>query len=172
MFIQLKKLCFQLFQVPNPQVVNLIHAKSPEPFRANPATKIVGWMMMNMEHAYKTLKNLKHLGCKIAIDDFGTGYSSLNHLKHLPIDRLKIDQSFIRDLVDDEQDDTIVSTIISMAKHLQLDVIAEGVETPEQRAVLQKKQCTYVQGYLYSPPLAPESFLQQWELLHQKAKTL
>ena len=107
-------------------------------------------MMMNMEHASKTLQELKRLGCKIAIDDFGTGYSSLNYLKHLPIDRLKIDQSFIRDLVEDEQDDTIVSTIISMAKHLQLDVIAEGVETPEQRAVLQKKQCTHVQGYLYS----------------------
>ncbi len=86
-------------------------------------------MTMNMEHASKTLQDLKRLGCKIAIDDFGTGYSSLNYLKHLPIDRLKIDQSFIRDLAEDEQDDTIVSTIISMAKHLQLDVIAEGVET-------------------------------------------
>jgi diguanylate cyclase (GGDEF)-like protein/PAS domain S-box-containing protein len=128
-------------------------------------------MMMNMEHASKTLKDLKQLGCKIAIDDFGTGYSSLNYLKHLPIDRLKIDQSFIRDLVDDAQDDTIVSTIISMAMHLQLDVIAEGVETPEQRAVLQKKQCTHVQGYLYSPPLAPENFPEKWEQLQLKAKT-
>jgi EAL domain-containing protein (putative c-di-GMP-specific phosphodiesterase class I) len=129
-------------------------------------------IMMNMEQAAKTMKELKQLGCKIAIDDFGTGYSSLNYLKHLPIDRLKIDQSFIRDLGEDEQDDPIVSTIISMAKHLQLDVIAEGVETAEQRNVLQKKRCTHVQGYLYSPPLEPDHFFEQWGQLQQKAKTL
>ncbi|MBB6447619.1 EAL domain-containing protein [Bacillus benzoevorans] len=129
-------------------------------------------MMMNIEHATKTLHDLKDLGCKIAIDDFGTGYSSLNYLKHLPIDRLKIDQSFIRDLSGDEQDDAIISTIISMAQHLQLDIIAEGVETPEQQKILRKKQCTHVQGYLYSPPLAPEDFQQQWEQLLQKAKTI
>jgi diguanylate cyclase (GGDEF)-like protein/PAS domain S-box-containing protein len=128
-------------------------------------------MMMNMEHASKTLKDLKQLGCKIAIDDFGTGYSSLNYLKHLPIDRLKIDRSFIRDLAENEQDDTIVSTIISMAQHLQLDVIAEGVETPEQKRILREKQCTHVQGYLYSPPITPENFLQQWDQLLQKAKS-
>ena len=127
-------------------------------------------MMMNIGHASKTLQDLKHLGCKIAIDDFGTGYSSLNYLKHLPIHRLKIDQSFIRDLAENEQDDTIVSTIISMAQHLQLDVIAEGVETQVQMDILRMNQCTHVQGYLYSPPLAPENFLQQWEQLRQKAK--
>ena len=90
-------------------------------------------MMMNMEHASDTLKDLKKLGCKIAIDDFGTGYSSLSYLKHLPIDRLKIDRTFIMDLAENEQDDAIVSTIISMAQHLQLEVIAEGVETTEQK---------------------------------------
>ena len=107
-----------------------------------------------MGHALDTLKNLKKLGCKIAIDDFGTGYSSLSYLKHLPIDRLKIDRTFIMDLVENEQDDAIVSTIISMAQHLQLEVIAEGVETTEQREILRKKQCTHIQGYLYSPPIA------------------
>jgi sensor c-di-GMP phosphodiesterase-like protein len=117
------------------------------------------------------LQDLKQLGCKIAIDDFGTGYSSLNYLKHLPIDRLKIDQSFVRDLTADKQDDAIISTIISMARHLQLEIIAEGVETPEQRNILLQKQCTHVQGYLYSPPLTPEDLLQQWEQLLQKAKT-
>lgn len=126
--------------------------------------------MMNFEHVTQTLQDLKQLGCHIAIDDFGTGYSSLNYLKHLPIDRLKIDQSFIKDLKGNDQDDAIVSTIISMAQHLQLDIIAEGVETPEQQHILRKKQCTHVQGYLYSPPLAPEEFLQQWEHLLQKAK--
>ncbi len=128
-------------------------------------------MMMNMEHASKTLQDLKDLGCKIAIDDFGTGYSSLSYLKHLAIDRLKIDQSFIRDLTGDEQDDAIVSTIISMAQHLQLDIIAEGVETPEQRNILRKKQCTHVQGYLYSPPLTPEDFQRNWQQLQQRAKS-
>ncbi|HHY74734.1 MAG TPA: EAL domain-containing protein [Bacillus bacterium] len=128
-------------------------------------------MMMNMEHASKTLQALKSLGCKIAIDDFGTGYSSLYYLKHLPIHRLKIDQSFIRDIAENGQDDTIVSTIISMAQHLQLDVIAEGVETTEQMDILRREQCTHVQGYLYSPPVAPENFLQQWDQLQRKAKT-
>lgn len=128
-------------------------------------------MMMNMEHASQTIQDLKQLGCKIAIDDFGTGYSSLNYLKHLPIDRLKIDQSFIKDLTENKQDDTIVSTIISMAQHLQLDVIAEGVETPQQKNVLLKKQCTQVQGYLYSPPLTAEDFLQKWDQLLHKAKS-
>ena len=115
-------------------------------------------MMMNMEHASKTIGALKQLGCKIAIDDFGTGYSSLSYLKHLPFDRLKIDRSFIKDLTGNKQDDAIVTTIISMAHHLQLDVIAEGVETQEQENLLRKKQCTHVQGFLYSPPLAPEDF--------------
>ena len=125
-------------------------------------------MMMNMGHALDTLKDLKKLGCKIAIDDFGTGYSSLSYLKHLPIDRLKIDRTFITDLAENEQDDAIVSTIISMAQHLQLEVIAEGVETTEQREILRKKQCTHIQGYLYSPPIAPENCLQQWGQLLRK----
>ncbi len=127
-------------------------------------------MMMNIEYASETIQALKQLGCKIAIDDFGTGYSSLNYLKHLPIDRLKIDQSFIRDLTEHKQDDTIVSTIISMAQHLKLDVITEGVETQEQKNALRKKRCLSVQGYLYSPPLSPENFFQQWEELQRKAK--
>lgn len=116
-------------------------------------------MMMSMKHASKTLEDLKKLGCKIAIDDFGTGYSSLSYLKYLPIDRLKIDRSFIKDLTENEQDDTIVTTIISMAQHLQLDVIAEGVETQEQENILRKKQCHHVQGYFYSRPLTSEEFL-------------
>jgi len=119
-------------------------------------------MMMNIDHATNTLHSLKQLGCKIAIDDFGTGYSSLHYLKHLPINRLKIDQSFIHDLNGDNQDQTIVSTIISMARHLGMEVIAEGVETPEQSCVLQRKKCYHAQGYLYSPPLPPEQFFQQF----------
>lgn len=150
-------------------VKEILHETSLPP--AALELEITESMMMNIEHASKTLQDLKQLGCKIAIDDFGTGYSSLNYLKHLPIDRLKIDQSFVRDLTADKQDDAIISTIISMARHLQLEIIAEGVETPEQRNILLQKQCTHVQGYLYSPPLTPEDLLQQWEQLLQKAKT-
>ncbi|WP_428909496.1 EAL domain-containing protein [Niallia sp. Krafla_26] len=129
-------------------------------------------MMMDMEYASKTLQDLKALGCNIAIDDFGTGYSSLSYLKYLPIDRLKIDRSFIMDLTENEQDDAIVTTILSMAHHLELDVIAEGVESLEQRDFLKKKECTHVQGYLYSPPLSPEAISQQWEQLLQKVKSI
>lgn len=127
-------------------------------------------MMMNVEHAMKTLHSLKQLGIHIAIDDFGTGYSSLSYLKHLPVDRLKIDQSFVRDLLDDQHDTTIVSTIISMARHLNLNVIAEGVETLNQKEVLREKQCQQVQGYLFSPPLTPEDLIQQFAYLQQKAR--
>ena len=125
-------------------------------------------MMMNMEYTSKTLQDLKALGCNIAIDDFGTGYSSLSYLKYLPIDRLKIDRLFIKDLTENDQDDAIVTTIISMAHHLDLDVIAEGVETIEQRNFLNRKQCVHVQGYLYSPPIVPEKCLEQWEQLLRK----
>ncbi|RKD24430.1 diguanylate cyclase [Ammoniphilus oxalaticus] len=132
---------------------------------ANLELEITESMMMNVEHAQTTLQALKKLGCKIAIDDFGKGYSSLYYLRHLPIDRLKIDRSFIRDLEHNHRDDTIVSTIISMAEHLQLEVIAEGVETIQQSEALRRKQCYRAQGYLFSPPLTPELFVQQFSRL-------
>ncbi|HJV47511.1 MAG TPA: EAL domain-containing protein [Bacillota bacterium] len=126
-------------------------------------------MMMNVDYAMIILNDLKQLGIQIAIDDFGTGYSSLNYLKHLPIDRLKIDQSFIRDLLNDEHDETIVSTIISMARNLKLDVIAEGVETKIQNEILQSLECFQIQGYLFSPPIGSEEFILQLDQLNQKA---
>lgn len=129
-------------------------------------------MMMNIEHSKKTLDALKQLGIQISIDDFGTGYSSLAYLKHLPLDRLKIDQSFIRDLVDKDSDMTIISTIISMARFLNLEVIAEGVETLIQKEMLQSQHCMQIQGYLISTPLTAEDMFQEFNRLQQRVQEI
>lgn len=116
-------------------------------------------MTMSIERAAHTIHELKNMGIKIAIDDFGTGYSSLNYLKNLPIDRLKIDQSFVRDIgKEDSKDKDIIATIIAMGHHLKLKVIAEGVEADEQLRFLKKSQCDEAQGYLFSLPLPAEAF--------------
>ncbi|WP_134702049.1 EAL domain-containing protein [Ammoniphilus sp. YIM 78166] len=117
-------------------------------------------MTMNVETAMATLEDLKSLGVKIAIDDFGTGYSSLNYLKRLPIDRLKIDQSFVRDITTDSNDRDIVATIIAMGHTLKKTIVAEGVETKEQYAFLQQHHCDMSQGYLLGRPLSAEQFFE------------
>jgi EAL domain-containing protein (putative c-di-GMP-specific phosphodiesterase class I) len=104
------------------------------------------------------LTQLKRLGVRISIDDFGTGYSSLSYLKRFPIDTVKIDQNFVRDLVSDEGDAAIISAVISIARALQLNVVAEGVETNEQLAFLQRERCALVQGFLHSMPLTAHEF--------------
>ena len=104
---------------------------------------------------------LKQMGIRFAIDDFGTGYSSLADLRRLPIDTIKIDRSFVRDLGTDPNDAAIVRAILSMAQHIGLKVIAEGVETREQLMFLREAGCTYYQGYLGRPPMSCETFREE-----------
>ena len=104
------------------------------------------------ERVSEVLQELRHLGIKIALDDFGTGYSSLSYLRKLPLDSLKIDQSFIRDLGPEAAGLAIPQAVISLAKTLDLKVTAEGVEKPEQVAVLSRLECDQIQGYLICRP--------------------
>jgi diguanylate cyclase (GGDEF)-like protein/PAS domain S-box-containing protein len=113
------------------------------------------------EHA-EVLRQLGAMGCPIAVDDFGTGYSSLSYLKRLPIDTIKIDRGFIREIVSDADDAAIVSAIVAMAKKLKLEVVAEGVETPEQLAVLRELGCDRYQGWLFSPAVPAETFAERF----------
>ncbi|WP_338044213.1 EAL domain-containing protein [Paenibacillus oryzisoli] len=117
-------------------------------------------MTMNVEVAIEVLGKLKELGIQICIDDFGTGYSNLYYLKLFSIDRLKIDQSFVRDIMTDSNDADIVATIIAMAHNLGIDVIAEGVETKEQLDFLRSQNCHEVQGFYYHRPLPVEEIEQ------------
>jgi len=108
--------------------------------------------------AIKNLNGIRELGCMIAIDDFGTGYSSLSSLQKFPLDRLKIDRSFVKGLGRDANADAIIAAIIALSKTLGLGVIAEGVETQEQVKILLKKGCREAQGYYYSKPLLASEF--------------
>lgn len=123
-----------------------------------PAAKIVlevteTAMMQEIKKSAIILEELRHLGLKIAVDDFGTGYSSLAYLKRLPINTIKIDRSFVRDVTIDTDDAAITRTIIAMGHNLGLRVVAEGVETNEQMRFLQECGCDEVQGFLIATPL-------------------
>ena len=119
-----------------------------------------GALMGHTHQVLSAMAKLKERGFRIAIDDFGTGYSSLSYLKHFPIDALKIDQSFIRDLPEDGDSRGIVSAIIALGANLGLKVVAEGVEKREQFDYLLSRRCTIIQGYFYSPPLEAKEFVQ------------
>ncbi|WP_249435824.1 EAL domain-containing protein [Paenibacillus sp. Marseille-Q4541] len=110
-------------------------------------------MMMDAEISSEILTELSSLGIRISLDDFGTGYSSLSYLKMFPINKLKIDRSFIQDIAVNDNDKAIVATIISMAQHLNMNVIAEGIETKDQLDILIENDCSEIQGYYYSRPL-------------------
>ena len=126
--------------------------------------------MQNAENTIYTLRELKSLGVRIAMDDFGTGYSSLNYLKKFPIDTLKLDQSFVREITTDSSDAAIATAVIAMAHSLNLKVIGEGVETEEQFEFLQRQKCDYIQGYLFSRPLAVENL--ETYLIERKAAAI
>ena len=115
-----------------------------------------GSMMANLEAAVGALNAVKALGVTLALDDFGTGYSSLNYLRRFPIDRLKLDASFIRQIAHDEIDQAIARAAIELGHGLKLGVVAEGVETPAQLEVLRTNGCDAYQGHLFAAPLPPE----------------
>ena len=117
-------------------------------------------IMHHPERVIEVLKKLKEMGVKLAVDDFGTGYSSLNYLKRFPIDLLKIDAAFVRDLETDADDRAIVQSIIALAKSMRLQVVAEGVETRQQQEFLRALDCDYIQGYYIGRPVCAEEFEQ------------
>jgi EAL domain-containing protein (putative c-di-GMP-specific phosphodiesterase class I) len=117
-------------------------------------------LMSNPKVLGEKLIALKRLGIEVAIDDFGTGYSSLSYLKTFPIDKLKIDQSFVRGIEVDEQDRAIVKAIIAMADALGIKTIAEGIEETAQALLLKEYGCQQAQGYMYARPLSEEKFVE------------
>jgi diguanylate cyclase (GGDEF)-like protein/PAS domain S-box-containing protein len=117
-----------------------------------------GLVMTDVEHALDIMHGMKRLGVKLSIDDFGTGYSSLSYLKRFPIDVLKIDQSFVRNITTDPDEAAIACSIIALAHSLRLEVIAEGVETEQQLAYLRRHRCDQIQGYYFSRPLPAADF--------------
>jgi EAL domain-containing protein (putative c-di-GMP-specific phosphodiesterase class I) len=115
--------------------------------------------MQSFELTLKVLRELREMGVSLAVDDFGTGQSSLIYLKHFPIDTVKIDKEFLRDVTSDETAAAIVSYVINLAHTLQLKVVAEGVETEEQYTFLRHYACDVMQGYLFSKPLPASQVL-------------
>jgi EAL domain-containing protein (putative c-di-GMP-specific phosphodiesterase class I) len=120
-------------------------------------------LMKHAESAESVLRTLRASGVQVAIDDFGTGYSSLSYLRKFPIDALKIDQSFVRQITTVPDETVIVKAVISMGRSLKLRVVAEGVETQEQLAFLKAHQCDEAQGYYFSRPVLPGQFAKLLE---------
>jgi EAL domain-containing protein (putative c-di-GMP-specific phosphodiesterase class I) len=118
-------------------------------------------LVSSIMDATKLLSNLQELGVKVSLDDFGTGYSSLNYLTKMPIDTLKIDKSFIDNLCTNEKDAQIAESIIQLAHSLDIKVVAEGVESEDQLAVLRGKHCDIIQGFIFSHPLHPDELLEK-----------
>lgn len=112
------------------------------------------------EALLRVIKEFKRIGLRLAVDDFGTGYSGLSYLKRFEVDKIKIDQSFVKDIPQNEESMTIVSAILAMAKELNVTTLAEGVETEEQLRFLKNKECDYVQGYYFSKPIDAKSFYE------------
>lgn len=114
------------------------------------------------ERMFEIMAELRSLDFSIAIDDFGTGYSSLVYLKRISIDTLKIDKTFVKNMLDDNNDKAIISTILAIAKQMDVTTVAEGVETEEQRQALLQLGCKLGQGYYFSRPETAEDFTEKW----------
>ena len=125
--------------------------------------------MRNAETSLTVLNKLSDLGVSISIDDFGTGYSSLLYLKRLPANELKIDRGFITELAQDNDDEAIIQAIIALGKTLDMRIVAEGVETAEQQALLTQLGCNTLQGYLLARPAPPEALLEK--IAHMTKRT-
>jgi EAL domain-containing protein (putative c-di-GMP-specific phosphodiesterase class I) len=113
--------------------------------------------MADPAHALAIMSMLQSMGIRLSVDDFGTGYSSLNYLKRFPIKAVKVDRAFVGGVSTNESDDAIVSAVIAIARTLRLRVVAEGVETEDQFAFLQRRQCDEAQGFYFSPPLEADT---------------
>jgi EAL domain-containing protein (putative c-di-GMP-specific phosphodiesterase class I) len=121
--------------------------------------------MRNVEETARRLALVKQLGVRIAIDDFGTGYSSLAHLQRFPVDALKIDQSFISGMADNQEGETLIHTLVQLGKALSIETFAEGIEQQHELSLLRDQDCDNGQGFLFARPLdvaATEAFLRDW----------
>jgi len=141
-------------------VAGVLHESGLEPARLQ--LEVTESVIMNTGDALQFINDLHKVGVGLAIDDFGTGYSSLAYLKQLPVQTLKIDRSFIKDISTDANDEAITVAIIQLGKSLNLSVIAEGVETAEQAAFLLRHGCNRAQGYYYSKPASAQELLARW----------
>jgi len=150
----------QLFHAQTLDILEESLSEDPEAAKVLELEITESGVMQDPEQAVRTLNAFKDLGVSVAIDDFGTGYSSLSYLKRFPIDVLKVDRSFVRDITIDDDDATIVRTILAMAQSLNLKVIAEGVESEEQLKLLAALGCSEGQGYYYARPMSAEDLLQ------------
>ncbi|RMP78028.1 hypothetical protein ALQ16_201738 [Pseudomonas syringae pv. actinidiae] len=157
----------QLHHAELPRVVNNLLQIYRLPPRSLELEVTETGLMEDINTAAQHLLSLRRSGALIAIDDFGTGYSSLSYLKSLPLDKIKIDKSFVQDLIDDDDDATIVRAIIQLGKSLGMQVIAEGVETVEQEAYVVAEGCHEGQGYLYSKPLPGRELLTYLKQVRQ-----
>ncbi len=140
-----------------PQVLDIVQRSGIDPSRLK-LELTESLLVKDMDEVVRKMAELRARGLALSLDDFGTGYSSLNYLKRLPIDQLKIDQSFVRDLLNDPNDMAIVRTLVSLGQSLNLMLIAEGVETAEQLAWLRENGCPAYQGFLFSKPLPIDLF--------------
>ena len=139
------------------QVLAVLHRTGANPQRLK-LELTESLLVSNVEDIIAKMTALKESGIRFSLDDFGTGYSSLSFLKRLPLDQLKIDQSFVRDILIDSNDAAIAKMVVALAESLGLAVIAEGVETTDQRDFLARQGCHAYQGYLFSRPLPLEEF--------------